>query len=165
MPDNCHKQRERWEIIRIGFQHLWTRVFSLTKDIVSVHVHCLTVYVPVANLAIFMSCYGLINTMSCYYTQMKGFGNVKSTVRHLVLELDEEVSLPSTDNVFYNNESHRFLLTIPGRGPICFRYNVIGHTRTSCDASYCRHSKEYTQSTEEYAARSREKMSQYGNIP
>ena len=125
----------------------------------SVRLHWLPVYVPMANVAIFMSRYGVIHTLGWDYTCIKGFENVKSTVRHLVIELDEDITLPSIDKIFYKNESHRFLLNIPGRGPVCFRCNVIGHTRATCNASYCRHCKDFTHSTEECATRRAEVVS------
>ena len=129
------------------------RVFSLTKDIVSVRIHWLPVYVPMANVAIFMSRYGVIHTMGWDYTRVKGFENVRSTVRHLVIELDEEVSLPSIDKLFYKDESYRFLVRVPGRGPVCFRCNVIGHKWANCNAPYCRHCQDFTHSTEDCASR------------
>ena len=60
----------------------------------------LPVYIPMANMAIFMSRYGVIHNMSWDYTHVKGFENVKSTVRHLVFESDEDVTLPSIDKLF-----------------------------------------------------------------
>ena len=123
------------------------RVFSLTKDIVSLRVHCLPVYVPMAHVAIFLSKYGVVQSVGWHFSKIKGYEGFCSSVRQVILEVDQNVTLPSVDRLHYDNETYRFLITVPGRGPVYFRCGV-GHTRRECNAPYYWHCEVYTHSTE-----------------
>ena len=37
------------------------------------------------------------------------------------------------------------LVTVPGRGPVCFRCQKVGHTRVNCQEVYCGHCQFYGQ--------------------
>ena len=83
------------------------------------------------------------------FSKIKGYEGVRSSVRQVILEVDPIVTLPSVDRLHYDNETYRFLITVPGRGPVCFRCDCVGHTRRECNAPYCHHCEVYTHSTEE----------------
>ena len=123
-----------------------TRVFSMTKDILSLRIHWLPVYVPMAHVAIVLSKYGVVQVW--HYSRIKGYKDVRSSVRQVILELDPKLSLPSVERLHYDNETFRFLITVPGRGPVCFRCDVVGHTQKECNAPYCRHCNAFTHSSE-----------------
>ena len=82
-------------------------------------------------------------------TKIKDFAHVRSTVRNIVLELSDGVSIPSIDRLMYDKEVHRFLITIAGRGPVCFCCQAMGHCRQNCSAPYCRHCASFNHSMEE----------------
>ena len=77
--------------------------------------------------------------MAWDYSKIDGFQHVRSTVRNVVLELDPDIEIPSLENLWFEDRMVRFLITVPGRGPVCFRCQGIGHTRQSCNEVYCRH--------------------------
>ena len=125
------------------------RVFSLTKNIVTCRIHWLPIYVPMAATVVFMSRYGVVHSANWDYSKIKDFAHVRSIVRNIVLELSDGVSIPSIDRLMYDKEVHRFLITIRGRGPVCFHCQATGHTRQNCSAPYCRHCASFNHSTEE----------------
>ena len=97
---------------------------------------------------------------------------MRSTIRNLVIEIPDGTHIPSIDKLMYDDDVHRFLITIPGRGPVCFRCQATGHTRQNCPAPYCRHCVVFTHSTEEctmknsYARRTGEQQEeQVGDDP
>ena len=129
------------------------RVFSMTKDILSLRIHWLPVYVPMAHVAIVLSKFGVVQSLGWHYSRIKGYEDVRSSVRQVVLEVDPKFSLPSIERLHFDNETYRFLITVPGRGPVCFRCDAVGHTRKECNAPYCRHCNTFTHSSEECVVR------------
>ena len=102
------------------------------------------------DLVIAMSKYGAVQSVSWDYSKIRGFEHVRSMVRNIILNLAEGVELPSLDSVFPDGEDHKFLITVPGRGPVCFRCQRVGHTRQNCEETYCLHCQSYGKhSTEE----------------
>ena len=125
------------------------RVFSLRSDIVQMCIHWLPVYVPMADVLVNVSKYGTVHSAKWDYSKIQGFEHVKSTVSNIIIEMSEGVEVPSTDELFYDGENLKFLLTIPGRGPVCFRCNKVCHTRQNCYESFCRHCQKYGDHTSE----------------
>ena len=118
------------------------RLFSLVSSIVQCRIHWLPLYIPMVDLVIAMSKYGAVQSCSWDLSKIEGFQHVRSTVRNIVLDLSEAVEVPSLDQVFFDGQEHKFLITVPGRGPVCVCQKV-GHTRQNCTEVYCRHCKSY----------------------
>ena len=73
-------------------------------------------------------------------------------MRTFVLELDEGVEIPSLAKVYHSTENYQILLTIPGRGPVCFKCKHTGHTRANCSTPFCRHCSTYGHTSENCAS-------------
>ena len=136
------------------------RVFSLTTSLVQCRVHWLPPYIPQSHVAVFMSRYGKVHSVKWDKTKIQGYSHVRTSIRNLVIELYPTEVLPSKGHIFFENEMHSALITMPGRGPICLRCSKIGHTRSACTAVYCRHCSKYDDHSSEectvnrsYAAR------------
>ena len=120
------------------------RVFSLTSSIMQCRIYWLPVYVPMAEVVIHMCQYGIVQSCSWDYSKIPGFEHVRSTVRNIVLDMDPGTEVPSLDKISFDVVEHK-MLTVPGRGPVCFRCQKIGHTRVNCKELYCRHCQMYGQ--------------------
>ena len=127
------------------------RSFSLTKELVTCRIHWLPLYVPMATVAVYMSRFGVVHSLAWDYSKIPDFTHVRSTVRNVVLELDSATVIPSLDTLHYKEDLFKYLITIPGRGPVCFRCSAVGHTRAECKSPYCRVCQVYDHSTEDCA--------------
>ena len=104
----------------------------------------------------------LVQSVGWHFSTIKGYEGVRSSVRQVILEVDQNVTLPSVDRLHYDNETYRFLVTVPWRGPVCFRCDSVGHTRRGCNAPYCRYCEVYTHSTEECTVKRCERAEKNG---
>ena len=102
-----------------------------------------------ATVAVFMSRYGVVQSVGWDYSKLQDFKHVHSTIRTIVLQVEPGVKIPSVDSLVFQDESYKFLITVPGRGPVCFRCGVTGHTRQNCSALMCRHCKSMSHTSEE----------------
>ena len=115
------------------------RVFSMTTSLVQCRIHWLPAFVSQSHVAVFMSRYGKVHSIKWDKSKLCGYDPVRTTVRNLVIEVLPGKELPSRENIIFENELHTALITLPGRGPVCFRCNKIGHTRSTCNTVYCCH--------------------------
>jgi hypothetical protein len=124
------------------------RVTALGSQLTNVRVHWLPIHLPMSMLVVNLSEYGVVREVSFDKSKIEGFTHVLTSVRNIVMELDPEKEMPPILNLAYNGQRHRALVTIPGRGPVCFRCNGKGHTRVNCDVDFCRHCKVFGHSSE-----------------
>jgi hypothetical protein len=129
------------------------RVTTLNSNIVKVRVHWLPINVPMSAVVVYLSQFGVVHSVSWDYSSIKGYELVKTTIRNVVIELDEDCDIPSLGLLVHNKKSHKMLCTIPGRGPVCFRCNTVGHTRSECDVPKCRHCDMFGHMSEECAVK------------
>jgi hypothetical protein len=74
--------------------------------------------------------------------------NQLTTVRHLVLQLDENANVPNLIHLKYKCRDYRMLVMILGQGPICFRCNTLEHNEW---VEFCRHCDKVGHSSEDCA--------------
>ena len=102
-------------------------------------LHWLPVYIPTSAVAVYLCQFGLVKSISWDKTNIPSFESVLTSVRNIVLELDDGVQVPHIDNLKYKGDTHKLLITMSGRGPICFGCNKPGDTRSECQSVWCRH--------------------------
>ena len=136
------------------------RMFSLTSRVVQMRLHWLPIFIPTSVVTVYLCQFGQVKSVSWDKTKVP----VLSSVRNVVVELDEGTEVPHIDSVKYEGETYKLLITIPGRGPICFRCNKTGHTRAECQEVWCRHCYAYTgHLSEECASKNRYASAAKGN--
>ena len=129
------------------------RSFSLTKTLLTCRVHWLPLYLPMASVAVYMSRYGVVHSVAWDHSKIEQFTHVRLSVRTVVLEVEPDTDIASLDSLHYKDEQHKYLVTIPGRGAVCFHCSAVGHTRSTCTAPYCRHCQVYDHSTKDCTRR------------
>ena len=95
-------------------------ISSMCNELVTVRIHWLPSFVSMAHVVAYMSSFGVVKNLSWDYSNIKKFDYVKTSVRNIVIELDEGVEVPSLDKLFYEGQSYPILLTVPGRGSNLF---------------------------------------------
>ena len=78
-------------------------------------------YIPWCTLVAYLSQFGVVKAVSWDKSKITGYESVKTTVRNVVLKVDSGVNIPSEMELFYEDRRHKMLVTIPGRGPVCFK--------------------------------------------
>ena len=99
--------------------------------------------VSFTEVVINMSKFGAVQSCSWDFSKIDGFQHVRSTVRNIVLELSEGTAIPSLETLAYDNQMYKFLIAVPGRGPVCFCCQKTGHIRQECKEVFCRHCQTY----------------------
>lgn len=117
------------------------RVYGKSRGFVKIRIHWLPVYIPMTATVLYLSKYGLVKSCDYDISGIKSGEKLYTTVRNFIVELTPGKELPSLDNLKYGNESYRMLVTVPGRGPVCFKCNMIGHVKSQCTTVICRHCK------------------------
>ena len=112
------------------------RLFYLVRSTVQCRIHWLPVYIPMVDLVISMSKYGAVQSCSWNFLKIEGFQHVRSMVRNIGMDLSEGNEAPSLDQLFFDGQDHKFLITVPQRGPVCFEVHCF-HCQT-----YGKHSSE-----------------------
>jgi hypothetical protein len=128
------------------------RVTTMESNIVNVRVHWLPMHIPSCALVAFLSQYGVVHNIVWDKSSIKGFEQVNTLIRNIVIELDEDVEMPSLCKLVFEKKTYKMLVTIPGRGPVCFRCNAVGHTRSECTSVFCRHCNIWGHDSESCAA-------------
>ena len=96
------------------------RMFSLTSRVVQMRLHWLPVCIPTSVVTVYLCQFGQVKSVSWEKTKIPGFESVLSSVRNVVMEFDEGTEVPRIDSLKFDGETYKMLITIPGRGPICF---------------------------------------------
>ena len=84
------------------------RVFSMDRVLTTLKVHWLPTYVPMVNVIVFLSQFGVVQTSTWDLSKIKGFEHVRSSVRTFVLELDEGVDVPSLAKIYHEQRATRY---------------------------------------------------------
>ena len=124
-------------------------MISKVRDIVKIRVHWLPVYVPMTAVCMYLRQFGVVQACDWDYSKIVPDHQILTTVRNVVVELKKGAELPSQTELRFGPESFK-MLTVPGRGPICFKCNSVGHVRSQCSNPYCRHCNNYNHSTEDH---------------
>ena len=124
-----------------------SRVIVFNSNIVKLRVHWLPVYIPMSSVVCGLSEYGICKSVAWDYSNIPGCKEVRTTVRNIIMKLDVDAVVPAKIKILFDQQYYDALITIPGRGPVCFRCNKIGHRKNECIADYCRHCLNYEHST------------------
>lgn len=123
------------------------RVVVYNSDIAKLRIHWLPVFIPMSAVVCAVSEFGVCKSVAWDYSRIEGSERTRTTVRNIVIKIDENVTVPAKVKILFENEYFEALITIPGRGPVCFRCNKIGHRKNDCTAMYCRHCLNYEHGT------------------
>ena len=129
------------------------RVRSADSTQFRVRIHWAPPYIPNDVIINHLSQYGKVLSCVNEMSVSKGFENVATGVRTVVM-CGNKADLPHFFVVVDKSTKQTFqlLVTVTGRPPICLRCNKVGHFRRECTTPYCRHHGEYGHKTEECSA-------------
>ena len=112
------------------------------QKIAKVRVHWLPLYVPDQFVVNFLAPYGDIKEKFLERSIIAGMTNIHTLVRSYIVLLHpgvEKDDLPFTENMKYNDESLKYLVTVQGRQPRCLRCKKVGHvSKPECKSLWCR---------------------------
>ena len=129
------------------------RVRSADSTQFRVRIHWAPPFIPNDVIINHLSQYGKVLSCVNEMSVSKGFENVATGVRTVVM-CGNKADLPHFFVVVDKSTKQTFqlLVTVTGRPPICLRCNKVGHFRRECTTPYCRHHGEYGHKTEECSA-------------
>jgi len=116
-------------------------------------VHWGPVYVTNAEIEAALSNYAEVTAISHIMSREKGFENVATGVRSVVMvgnrhQVPHLLSVTDPDT----KETWQLLVTIPGRPPMCLKCRYTGHVRKDCVTPFCRHHGSFGHTTESCSA-------------
>ena len=149
-------ERARDNLLAAGVVKVKGGVFSVrSADSTQfrVRIHWAPPFIPNDVIINHLSQYGKVLSCVNEMSVSKGFENVATGVRTVVM-CGNKADLPHFFVVVDKSTKQTFqlLVTVTGRPPICLRCNKVGHFRRECTTPYCRHHGEYGHKTEECSA-------------
>ena len=115
------------------------KVSCVARNIVKLRIHWLPYFIPRSIIQDQLKVWGHIEQYAEESNISLGLTHAKSLIRAAVMEVPKIASVPHTGNLVFNGIQYPFLITMPGRPPICLRCKEVGHIRKDCQAEYCRH--------------------------
>ena len=117
------------------------RIYGKSRGFVKIRIHWLPVYIPMTAIVLYLSKYGVVKSCEYNISGIKSGEKLFTTLRNFIVELTPGKELPTLDSLRYSNDTYRMLVTVPGRGPVCFKCSMIGHVKSQCSTVMCRHCK------------------------